>query len=58
MNKFKTKNLNGKLISWLKNIIHGAIYKSVVDYFSVSAHSSVTLTQGFFGNIVTTLEGV
>ena len=41
-----------------KNIIDGAIYNSVVDYFSVSAHSSVTLTQGFFGNIVTTVEGV
>ena len=38
--------------------IHGAIYNSVVDYFSVSAHSSVTCDTGFAGNIVTTVDGV
>ena len=41
-----------------KNIIHGPIYNSVVDYFSVSAYYCGTGDAGFLGNIVTTLEGV
>ena len=43
---FRGKNLTWKLILGPKNIIHSAIYNSIADYFSVSAHSSVT-TQGF-----------
>ena len=54
---------NGKLILWLSlicNIIHGAIYNSEVDDFSVSVHFSVTCEKEFLGNIniVTTVEGI
>ena len=51
---------NGKLILWLSlicNIIHGAIYNSEVDDFSVSVHSSVTCDKEFLGSIVTTVKG-
>ena len=41
-----------------KNVIHGAIYNNVIDYFGVSAHSSATSDKVFLGNIVTTLERV
>ena len=41
-----------------KNITHGAIYNSVVDYFSVSAHASVTLTQGFLVILLQSWKGL
>ena len=41
-----------------KNVIDGAIYYNVIDYFSVSAHLFVTSDKVFLGNIVTTVERV
>ena len=60
----KYEQVQGKKSGWStnfvtkKDIIHGAIGNSVVDYFSVSAHSSVMCDTGFLGNIVTTVDRV